>query len=310
MRTRSLIPAALLVCGCSLRHHPVAPEPARAPVRDSLIAYDQSRTDSVARRGFVDGLASFFAPDIAYLRAGEPTMYGTDLARQLLSASVLAAPAWVPLGGGVSGDRRSGYTWGIVAHAPNTEGRSTVQVERYIAYWQRRGAEPWRIVAYAEVGSAATGSRAPTISMQQPTPPAAAPQPKAVEESRARVRDADSLFSDLSYRMGAAFAFSSTIADDGTMFGSPILLTGPKAVQEYFEARGEPASLTWQPVFASVAASRDLAFTIGESVTTGRGPSGAAVQRFGKYLTVWMKQKDGTWKFVVDGGNASPSPAR
>jgi ketosteroid isomerase-like protein len=304
MRTRSLIPAALLVCGCSLRHQPLAPEPARAPVRDSLIAYDQSRTDTVARRGFVDGLASFFGPDIAYLHAGEPTMYGNDAARELLRASPLDTPTWVPLGGGVSGDRQSGYTWGVTAHAVP---RSPVRVDRYIAYWQRGVAQAWRIVAYAEIGAARSGE--PVASARQSAPPQVA-VPKSLEESRARVRAADSLFSDLSYRMGAAFAFANTIADDGTMFGSPMLVTGPKEVQEYFDTRGEPASLTWQPVFASVAASRDLGFTIGESVTTARGPSGAAVQRFGKYLTVWAKQKDDTWKFVVDGGNASPPPAR
>ena len=43
-------------------------------------------------------------------------------------------------------------------------------------------------------------------------------------------------------------------------------------------------------------------------VSTSRGPTGAAAQRFGKYLTVWRKEPNGTWKFVVDGGNSRPSP--
>ena len=72
------------------------------------------------------------------------------------------------------------------------------------------------------------------------------------------------------------------------------------------EQRG--TSLTWQPVYALAAASGDLGFSIGESVATSLGPSGAAVQRFGKYLTVWRKQQNGDWKFVVDGGSSRPSP--
>jgi ketosteroid isomerase-like protein len=50
-----------------------------------------------------------------------------------------------------------------------------------------------------------------------------------------------------------------------------------------------------------------LGFTVGEYTLTGRGPTGAAVQRFGKYLTVWKRQPNGSWKFAVDGGNGSPA---
>jgi ketosteroid isomerase-like protein len=260
----------------------------------------------VARHGYVEGLGEFLASDVVYLRAGAPPVYGASVVRRLLaSTGRMSPPTWVPLGGGVSDDLRSGYTWGIAAHDGTAQ--SAVQVERYIAYWQRAAAQPWRVVAYAEVGGPTVGD------VMFATPETTAPRrtlPKPIDDARAHVRDADSLFSDLSYRMGAGFAFASTVADDGVIFGSPALVIGPRAVKEYFETRGEPASLTWQPVYASVAGSRDLAFTIGESVTTARGPSGAAVQRFGKYLTVWRKQRDGSWKFVVDGGNPSPAPAR
>lgn len=306
MRTRTLIPAALVLCGCTMHRRPVMPEPARGPARDSLLLVDQSRTDTVARRGYLEGFSEFLAADVAFLRAGTPPVYGLSVVHRLLTgAGKMGPPTWVPLGGGVSDDLRSGYTWGMVAH--DGSGQPAVVVERYIAYWQRARTQPWRIVAYAEVGGPNVGDVA--FSAEQMTPPRSS-LPKPLDESRGRVRAADSLFSDLSYRMGASFAFANTIADDGVMFGSPALVIGPKAVKEYFDARGEPSSLTWQPIYASIAGSGDLGFTIGESVTTARGPSGAAVQRFRKYLTVWKKQRDGTWKFVVDGGNGSPAPAR
>jgi ketosteroid isomerase-like protein len=77
--------------------------------------------------------------------------------------------------------------------------------------------------------------------------------------------------------------------------------------RDFYATVAPGTSLTWRPVYAWVTSSRDLGFTVGESVATGRGPSGAAVQRFGKYLSVWQKQRDGTWKFVVAGGNATPA---
>jgi ketosteroid isomerase-like protein len=122
-----------------------------------------------------------------------------------------------------------------------------------------------------------------------------------------QVRAADSLFSDLAYRMGTAFAFSNTAAENGVVFGTPQLVVGPDAIRSFYAVQETSTSLTWRPVFAVVAGSRDLGFTIGEYIATGRGPSGAAVQRFGKYLTVWKLQRDGVWKFVVDGGNSTPA---
>ena len=41
-----------------------------------------------------------------------------------------------------------------------------------------------------------------------------------------------------------------------------------------------------------------------------KSANGTVVQRFGKYLTIWRKQPGGEWRFVVDGGNLSPTPNR
>src|SRR4051812_29517910 len=96
---RSLLPAALLLFGCSLRHKSAAPEPARGPARDSLFQLDQTRGDSVAARGGVDGALALFSPGIVFLRAGVPAIYGRDAARALLNAGpTTRAQAWQPLG--------------------------------------------------------------------------------------------------------------------------------------------------------------------------------------------------------------------
>jgi ketosteroid isomerase-like protein len=35
---------------------------------------------------------------------------------------------------------------------------------------------------------------------------------------------------------------------------------------------------------------------------------GKLVTDYGKYATLWKKQKDGSWKVVMDMGNSSPAP--
>ena len=296
----------MLLCGCMLRHKPVAPEPPRGPTRDSLFRFDQARSDSAARSR--DGTLAAFAPNAAYLRAGAPTIYGRDAAARIIRATDIDAGAimWEPLGGGVSSDLQSAYTYGIAART-QTEKAAAMRFGRYIAYWERSRGVPWRIIAYVEVGSPTVPA---SLDIPEPerTPPAEPSLSKLLSDARASLRSADSSFSDLSYRMGTGYAFSNTVTEDGVVFGVPDLRIGPRAIREGFALQTESSSLTWKPEFVAVAGSRDIGYTIGEYVSTGRGPSGAAVQRFGKYLTIWRRQKDGHWLFVADGGNASPAP--
>jgi len=304
--------ASVVLCGCASHGTTTVPEPARGPARDSLFLFDQSRTDSVAARGFVAGTVPLLAENVVYLRAGAPAAFGLAATRALLDAGGRGEPAatrlyWQPLGGGVSGDLRAAYTFGVAVQAAAA---APPRFGRYIAFWGRQRNGPWRITAYTEVnGPVSPASREPAARNSDgdvapsERPPAAS---AAIAEERSRLRAADSSFSDLSYRMGVAYAFANTVAPEGVVFGDPQLVIGARAIEDYFGAHAGQSSLVWQPVFAWVAASRDLGFTIGESTSTGLGASGAAVQRVGKYLTVWKRQSDGTWKFVVDGGNPGP----
>jgi ketosteroid isomerase-like protein len=63
----------------------------------------------------------------------------------------------------------------------------------------------------------------------------------------------------------------------------------------------------WHPIAADGAASGDLGFTVGEAVLRGRGPKGEVRERGTKYLSIWQRQPDGVWRFVMDGGNSRPT---
>jgi ketosteroid isomerase-like protein len=68
----------------------------------------------------------------------------------------------------------------------------------------------------------------------------------------------------------------------------------------------EGTTLTWMPVKAEMAASGDLGYTYGNYVYTAKNKEGKLVANYGKYTSIWKKQKDGQWKVVVDMGNSSP----
>jgi len=65
--------------------------------------------------------------------------------------------------------------------------------------------------------------------------------------------------------------------------------------------------LTWSPEFADMAASGDLGYTYGTWVFTSKekDKDGNPVVERGKYTTIWKRQKDGSWKVVLDMGNTS-----
>jgi ketosteroid isomerase-like protein len=92
------------------------------------------------------------------------------------------------------------------------------------------------------------------------------------------------------------------MASDATVYppGMPAV-SGTDAIRKTFtEMTGTPGfALSWTPTRADVAASGDLGTTIGTYEMSMAGSS-----EKGKYVTVWRKQTDGSWKVVDDIFNA------
>ncbi len=70
----------------------------------------------------------------------------------------------------------------------------------------------------------------------------------------------------------------------------------------------EGTTLTWTPVKAEMATSGDLGYTYGNYIYTAKNKDGKLAASYGKYTSIWRKQKDGQWKVIVDMGNSSPAP--
>ena len=66
--------------------------------------------------------------------------------------------------------------------------------------------------------------------------------------------------------------------------------------------------LTWTPIHADIAASGDLGYTYGAYEFRSKDKDGKPTVEYGKYASIWKRQKDGSWKVVMDMGNSSPRP--
>jgi uncharacterized protein (TIGR02246 family) len=116
----------------------------------------------------------------------------------------------------------------------------------------------------------------------------------------------DRRFSVATREQGAE-GWTSFFAEDGIMLpeGSAALRGKEaihKAMEPFFSVPGN--SLEWDPEWAEISDSGDLGYTVGSSVLKSTDQDGNPTSKDGKYLTVWKRQADGSWKVTVDIGNS------
>ena len=102
---------------------------------------------------------------------------------------------------------------------------------------------------------------------------------------------------------GTRDAFLEFLADDGVLF-QPGPVNGKKFWSERQPRKG---LLSWEPIFADVSRGGELGYTTGPWEFRPNGPDDKPVA-FGQYFTIWKKQGDGSWKFVLDRGVGSDQP--
>ena len=134
--------------------------------------------------------------------------------------------------------------------------------------------------------------------------------PDAAADKAALLR-VDEEFSADAQRVGVAEAFARYAAPDARMLpqGKDVV-SGLDAVRRQMAGFPAKATLSWKPFHADVAASGDLGYTLGTYELRGTDDTGKTQVSYGKYCSVWRKQSDGKWKWVVDVGTSSPEPGK
>ncbi len=103
----------------------------------------------------------------------------------------------------------------------------------------------------------------------------------------------------------------SFFADDASSFPpNASIVTGKEAIRARLseEYSGPRFAISWQTTKVEVSRSGDLAYSHGTYEVTVNDPEGNPVTDKGKWVTVWEKQPDATWKVVADIWN-SDGPA-
>ena len=132
------------------------------------------------------------------------------------------------------------------------------------------------------------------------------------EELKAELIRTEADFCTMARAQGIPAAFAHFIAPDGILFDAdPQKHRGADAVAQRYGDTRPGGVLNWAPSFAEVSDSGDLGYTWGRYEYRGTGPDGQPRVATGYFLTIWKRQPDGTWRFVVDQGAPDrPAPSK
>jgi len=121
--------------------------------------------------------------------------------------------------------------------------------------------------------------------------------------------DLESRFAkDTKERGGAGFA--SWFAEDGVALGNgqpPVI--GRVAIEKSANWTAQAYQLTWTPTDAQMGPSGDMGYAWGHFEGRSKDSNGNPVLTSGRYMTIWRKQPDGSWKVVLDAGANEPAAA-
>jgi ketosteroid isomerase-like protein len=133
--------------------------------------------------------------------------------------------------------------------------------------------------------------------------PAVAQAPSARKAAEAAILKADREF-NRSTADRDLNRFLSFVAQEATFNTNRGREAIGKAWAPFFAPDGP--TITWAPTKAEALVGDDVGYSVGTWERHTKGPDGAVKVTHGQYLTVWEKQKDGTWQATFDTGSTAP----
>lgn len=125
--------------------------------------------------------------------------------------------------------------------------------------------------------------------------------PSAAVNEKIVLMQTDKAFSEMSIQKGMKAAFIEYIDSNGVLLKpNQLPIVGASAIDYLIGQNDTSFTLNWQPHNAFVSKSADLGYTYG---VYALHPKYADTILYGTYVSIWKKQGDGKWKFVLDSGN-------
>jgi ketosteroid isomerase-like protein len=127
--------------------------------------------------------------------------------------------------------------------------------------------------------------------------------PPNKEELMAELVKVEAAFSAMAQDKGLLAAFEFFAAPDVAFIDTdPRKFRGLEAVRARMGPDQPGVTLTWSASFTDVSDDGTLGYNYGRDEARRPGPDGKEIVRGGWFLTIWKRQPDGTWRYVMDNG--------
>jgi ketosteroid isomerase-like protein len=134
----------------------------------------------------------------------------------------------------------------------------------------------------------------------------AAPDKAKLKQEVAAMEDS---FCAMAQSKGLLAAFEYYAAPDVAFIDTdPRKFRGLAAVRERMGADQPGVKLTWSASFTDVSDDGTLGYNYGRYELRQPGPDGKDIVRGGFFLTIWKRQPDGSWRYVMDNGAPDRPP--
>lgn len=126
-------------------------------------------------------------------------------------------------------------------------------------------------------------------------------QPKDNYSERIDLMNTDRKFSEECGKKGFKTAFIDYIDSNGVFLKPDRMpIVGADAIDYLIQMNDTEFTLEWQPHYADVAKSADLGYTYGVYALS---PASKDTVFYGTYVSIWKKNNEGNWKFVLESTN-------
>jgi ketosteroid isomerase-like protein len=123
------------------------------------------------------------------------------------------------------------------------------------------------------------------------------------DKLKSEVAAMEDAFCAMAKEQGLLAAFQHFAAPDVAFIDTdPRKFRGPAAVQERIGPDQPGAALTWSAYYTDISDDGTLGYNYGRYESRRTGKDGKEVVRGGWFLTIWKRQPDGSWKYVMDNG--------
>ena len=120
-------------------------------------------------------------------------------------------------------------------------------------------------------------------------------------DTKIEMMDTDREFSLVSEKKGLRNAYSEFIDSNGVLLRPGYKpMEGADALDYIIQSNDSSFIMTWDPKEAELSSSGDIGYTYGVYSLMQKGIDTVT---YGSYVTIWKRQPDGKWKFVLQSGN-------